>query len=154
MALTNARNLCHRYAMSNSETLSDRVAEEIRAMLARRRMSGRELARKLDVSSPWVSNRLTGHQEIGLAELERIAAALGVEVAALLPAPAEASRKGGLSPGSAHMSTRPRAARLMEVAHRGGHAPPSANRTNGDAANSAPIGHSRAPVRLCAGVTR
>jgi transcriptional regulator with XRE-family HTH domain len=71
--------------MSNGETLSAQVAEEIRAMLARRRVSGRELARRLAVSSPWVSNRLTGHQEIGLNELERIAAALDVEVAELLP---------------------------------------------------------------------
>jgi transcriptional regulator with XRE-family HTH domain len=71
--------------MSNSETLSAQVAEEIRAMLARRRVSGRELARRLAVSSPWVSNRLTGHQEIGLNDLERIADALDVEVAELLP---------------------------------------------------------------------
>jgi transcriptional regulator with XRE-family HTH domain len=71
--------------MSNSETLSARVAEEIRAMLARRRVSGRELARRLAVSSPWVSNRLTGHQEIGLNDLERIADALSVEVTELLP---------------------------------------------------------------------
>lgn len=54
-------------------------------MLARRRVSGRELARRLGVSSPWVSNRLTGHLEIGLDELQRIADALEVEVADLLP---------------------------------------------------------------------
>lgn len=54
-------------------------------MLARRRVSGRELARRLGVSSPWVSNRLTGHLEIGLDELQRIADALEVDVADLLP---------------------------------------------------------------------
>ena len=71
--------------MSSNESLSVRVAEEIRAMLARRRVSGRELARRLDVSSPWVSYRLTGNQEIGLDDLERIAAALDVPVTDLLP---------------------------------------------------------------------
>lgn len=65
--------------------LSDRVAEEIRALLARRRVSGRELSRRLGVSPPWVSLRLTGSQEIGLNDLERIAAALGVTIVDLLP---------------------------------------------------------------------
>jgi transcriptional regulator with XRE-family HTH domain len=73
--------------MDSSDTLSARVAEEIRAMLGRKRVTGRELSRRLSVSQPWVSQRLTGHQEIGLNDLERIAAALDVEVADLLPTP-------------------------------------------------------------------
>jgi transcriptional regulator with XRE-family HTH domain len=71
--------------MDSSDTLSEQVAEEIRAMLGRKRVTGRELARRLGVSQPWVSQRLTGHQEIGLNDLERIANALEVEVAELLP---------------------------------------------------------------------
>jgi transcriptional regulator with XRE-family HTH domain len=71
--------------MDSSDTLSEQVAEEIRAMLGRKRVTGRELARRLGVSQPWVSQRLTGHQEIGLNDLERIADALDVEVAELLP---------------------------------------------------------------------
>jgi transcriptional regulator with XRE-family HTH domain len=66
-------------------TLSDKTAEELRALLARRRLSGRDLARRLDVSPSWVSYRLTGTTEIGLNDLERIADALDVEVAELLP---------------------------------------------------------------------
>lgn len=144
--------------MANNQTESDKlsthVAEEIRVWMTRRRMSGERLARELGVSSAWISYRINGQVDLKLGELERIAAALEVEVAALLPAPAEAQRRSGLSPGSARVAARPRAARLMEVVHRGGHAPPSADRTNGDADNTAPISHSRAPVRLCAGVTR
>jgi DNA-binding transcriptional regulator YdaS (Cro superfamily) len=71
--------------MDSGDTLSERVAEEIRALLARRRVTGRELARRLSVSSPWVSQRLTGHTEIGVNDLERIATALDVEITALLP---------------------------------------------------------------------
>jgi transcriptional regulator with XRE-family HTH domain len=65
--------------------LSVRVAEEIRVMLARRRMSGRELARRLDVSPSWVNYRLTGAQPIDLNDLERISEALGVTVFDLIP---------------------------------------------------------------------
>jgi transcriptional regulator with XRE-family HTH domain len=65
--------------------LSRRVAEEIRAMMARRRISGRELARKLGVSQSWVSYRLTGIQPIDLNDLQRIAEALDVTVLDLLP---------------------------------------------------------------------
>jgi DNA-binding Xre family transcriptional regulator len=59
-------------------TLSERIAEEIRALLARRRMSGRELTRKLGVSPNWLSLRLTGVQAIDVNDLERIATALDV----------------------------------------------------------------------------
>lgn len=55
-------------------------------MLARRRVSGRELARRLGVSSPWVSQRLTGQTTIDLNDLEAIAGALDVPISALLPA--------------------------------------------------------------------
>lgn len=79
--------------MENKEpvtaTLSDRVAEEVRAMLARRRVSGRKLADQLGVSPSWVSYRLTGTQPIDLNDLERIASALNVEVTDLLPRSSE-----------------------------------------------------------------
>lgn len=56
-------------------------------MLVRRRMSGRELARKLHVSPGWVSYRLTGVQPIDLNDLQKMADVLGVEPADLLPKP-------------------------------------------------------------------
>jgi transcriptional regulator with XRE-family HTH domain len=73
--------------VQHTRTLSDQVAEEIRVALARQRISGRELARKLEVSPNWVSLRITGAQAIALNDLEKIAAALGVD--ALDPLPRE-----------------------------------------------------------------
>lgn len=140
--------------MSADQTWNAYAAGEVRAILARNRLTARDLAERMGVKRMWVQYRLAETTPMQLDDLQRIAAALGVEVAALLPAAAEAQRRSGLSPGSAHMPSRPRAARLMEVAHRGGNAPPSSNRTNDDADNTVPIRHSRAPVRLCAGVTR
>lgn len=81
-------------AHERSATLSQMVAEEIRALMARRRMSGRQLATALKVSPSWVSYRLTGAQPIDVNDLSRIAHALGVGVHELLPPPelaAEAS---------------------------------------------------------------
>ncbi len=65
-------------------TLSDRVADEIRGLLGKRRISASELARRLKVSRNWVSLRLTGAQEIGLNDLERIAYELDTTVGELL----------------------------------------------------------------------
>ncbi len=61
------------------------VAEEVRALMARRRITGRELARRLSVSPSWVSYRLTGSQPIDVNDLRLIARTLGVTMAALLP---------------------------------------------------------------------
>lgn len=72
--------------VQHSGSLSDRVAEEIRALLARKRMTGRELARRLGVSPSWISYRLTGTQPIDFNDAARIAEALDVPVVALLPA--------------------------------------------------------------------
>lgn len=68
-----------------SQTLSQATAAEIRAEMARRRISGAAVAAALDVSTAWVSYRINGKQEIGLDELERIAAVLGVPVGQLMP---------------------------------------------------------------------
>lgn len=65
-------------------TLTERVAEEIRVLLARRRMSQAELARQLNVSGAWLNYRLTGKQPIDLNDLDSIAAALGVKPGDLL----------------------------------------------------------------------
>lgn len=75
-------------------TLSARVAEEIRVLMARRRMKQSQLARLLGVNDQWVSVRLRGAQEIGLNDLQAIAAALGVQPAALLGETASTERYG------------------------------------------------------------
>lgn len=68
-------------------TLTLLVAEEILVALTRRRMTQRDLARKLGTSPSWVNYRLTGKQPIDLNDLFRIAKALGLGVHQLLPSP-------------------------------------------------------------------
>lgn len=80
------------------------AAEEIRVLLARRRISASELARRIGVTQPYISRRLTGEIALDVDDLQAIADALGVAVVELLPA----SAKGG-----------PRAiARYLNVAER------------------------------------
>lgn len=76
----------HHVAMTQNPTLSTQVAEEIRALLARRRISGRQLAEATGMSQSAISARLTGTTAIDLDDLQRIAAALGVEPFDLFPA--------------------------------------------------------------------
>jgi transcriptional regulator with XRE-family HTH domain len=71
-------------AHERTATLSEMVAEEIRALMARRKVSGRELASQLAVSPSWISYRLSGKQPIDVNDLLRIANALGVGVHDLL----------------------------------------------------------------------
>lgn len=72
-------------ATDTMRTLSDQVAEEIRVLLTRRRMSQRQLAQALGVSPAWLNYRLTGVQAIDLNDLQRIAEVLGVTILDLLP---------------------------------------------------------------------
>lgn len=101
-------------ATATATLLSTQVAEEVRAMMARRRISGRKLAEMLDVSPSWVSYRMTGVTPIGLDDLQRIAAALDAEVADLLPRSNEgriivtAGSGGGHNQRSGHLAKRTR----------------------------------------------
>lgn len=72
-------------AESRTASLTERVAEEIRVVMTRRRVKQSELARALGKSEQWVSVRLRGVQPLDLNDLEAIAAVLDVEVAQLLP---------------------------------------------------------------------
>ena len=72
-------------SLTTSRTLSDRVAEEIRVMRARRLVKQSELAKLLDTNDQWLSVRLRGRQPIDLNDLERIAEALEIEVTDLIP---------------------------------------------------------------------
>ena len=78
--------------VGRTATLSEQVAEEIRAWLGRRRMSQAQLSRAMGQSQMWVSDRLRGIQPIGLDDRQRFAAALDVEVHDLLPSREEAAR--------------------------------------------------------------
>lgn len=77
--------------------MTERVAEEIRSQMGRRRLSGADLAKALGVSPMWVSYRLRGMQEIGVNDLERIAQVLGVDLLELLPREVRSSPSGRLA---------------------------------------------------------
>lgn len=62
-----------------------RTAEEIRVLLARRRMSASELARRTGMTQPYMSRRLTGEIAFDVDDLDLIATVLEVNVADLLP---------------------------------------------------------------------
>ena len=60
------------------------VLNEIRAEMARQRVSQRELAGKIGRAQEWVSRRLTGNVSLTLEELVQITDALGIPAARLL----------------------------------------------------------------------
>lgn len=66
------------------KTLSDLVAERLRAEMAIQQVKPSELAKRLGVSHMYVARRMTGETSIALRELEVIAAALGISPARLL----------------------------------------------------------------------
>jgi transcriptional regulator with XRE-family HTH domain len=72
--------------------LRELVAEEVRALLGRRRLNGAKLAQAIDRSEMYVSRRLRGETAFDLDDLEKIADVLSVPVAQLLPS---ADQKGG-----------------------------------------------------------
>ena len=60
------------------------VAEELRVQMARKRITGRELSRRLHVSAQWISQRTRGVVPMNTDDIEMIAAALGISVLELL----------------------------------------------------------------------
>lgn len=75
--------------MSQTSTASGKlraeIAEEVRALLGRRRMSDIALARTIERSHTYVYRRLAGETAFDADDLEKIAEALGVNVVDLLP---------------------------------------------------------------------
>lgn len=91
-------------------TLSERVAEEVRALLARRRMSAAALGRQLGVSQTYVWRRLEGQTPFDLNDLEQVARILEVDVTDLLPsavARGEAAPASHLGPSNRATAERP-----------------------------------------------
>lgn len=74
--------------MTQSRTLAGIAATEVRAEMGRQRITGAALARALEVSDMYISRRLSGDVPFDLAEIERVAAALGVPVTRFLTGPA------------------------------------------------------------------
>lgn len=85
----------HYVCMSDESTpprgrLREYVAEEIRVILARKKMSGAELGRRAGIKQSSMSRRLTGETAFDMDDIEAIAAVLEVSVADLLPKTVEA----------------------------------------------------------------
>lgn len=64
---------------------SETVAEEVRAMMARRRLYGIDLVEPLGISQTQVAKRVRGDLAWSLDELDALAGVFGCEVADLLP---------------------------------------------------------------------
>ena len=62
----------------DSDLLTEQVAEGIRVAIARRQMSGREVARRIGKSQNWMTLRTTGSQSPTLSDISLIADALGM----------------------------------------------------------------------------
>ncbi|MFG2054802.1 helix-turn-helix domain-containing protein [Micromonospora sp. NPDC048930] len=75
--------------------LREQTAEEIRVLLARRRISAAELARRAGMKQSTLARRMTGEIAFDLDDLEAIADVLDVSVTELLPAPFRLNDRSG-----------------------------------------------------------
>lgn len=73
-----------RETTATAPRLSDRVAEELRALLARRQTTPTALAKLVGVSQTYIWRRLSGEVAFDLDDLDKIAAVLEIETADLL----------------------------------------------------------------------
>ena len=73
--------------MSNNKPLHVFALGEIRAHMARERITASRLGELLGVNTPWVTRRLNGQVSLTLEELEKICAALGIPVSDVLCEP-------------------------------------------------------------------
>lgn len=68
-----------------TETLAEFAAGQLRAELARHRISDAEAARRIGVDETWVRRRKSGARAITMDDLERIARALDKPAAFFMP---------------------------------------------------------------------
>lgn len=118
LALWITRWAGNNHAMSESiaeqRTLKSGVAEELRALLGRRRMTSVALARAIGRSHTYVWRRLNAETAFDLDDIERIAATLGISPIDLLRAASESPTLGypaGDRFGTVGTHVRPRAGR-------------------------------------------
>lgn len=76
------------------------VAGEVRAYLARRRLSARQAAIKLGWTAPYLSRRLTGEVPFDVADLAAIAELLEVPVTVFFEPPKEIRTPGFCRPAA------------------------------------------------------
>jgi len=60
------------------------LAEELRVHMTRKQVTGRELARRLHVSSQWISQRTRGVVPLDADDMEMLASALGISLPELV----------------------------------------------------------------------
>ena len=80
----------------NDHDLNEKIAEEVRAWMARRRRSQSDLARHLGVARSAISVRMNGARDFSLAELVEIASWLEITPADLI-GPEILNARGGRS---------------------------------------------------------
>jgi len=100
--------------------LREVVASELRAILARKRISAAELARRVGWSQSYMARRVDGRAAMDVDDLEAVAKALDVPVRALLPnEPAlNSPNNSGVPREAIHRTTLPRHA--IDVRSHGG----------------------------------
>ena len=89
------------------DTLRELVAGELRATLARKRISAAELARRLGWSQTYMARRVDGRAAIDMDDLEAIANVLQMPVTALLPARFPLNDRSPASPVRTTLEPRP-----------------------------------------------
>ncbi|MDG4756311.1 helix-turn-helix transcriptional regulator [Micromonospora sp. WMMD710] len=72
-------------AAGTATPMRELVAEEIRVLLARQRISASKLARTLGMTQSYLARRMSGDTAFDVDDLARIANVLGVTVVDLLP---------------------------------------------------------------------
>ncbi|MDL9938663.1 helix-turn-helix transcriptional regulator [Gordonia sp. ABSL1-1] len=64
---------------NDNEAAKQSVAEELRSLMARKQVTGRELARRLGQSDHrWVTNRMNGKTSVAAEDIPLLAAGLGM----------------------------------------------------------------------------
>lgn len=74
--------------MATAAEIREQIAGEVRAELARQRITQRDLAEALDMVQPALQLRLSGQRSFRAEELVQVAGALNVPVAQFLLSPA------------------------------------------------------------------
>lgn len=77
--------------MATTTEIREQIAAEVRAELARQRLTQRQVAQILDMKQPAVQLRLAGTRPFRAEELVKLAGALSVPVSRFVPEHAEAT---------------------------------------------------------------